>query len=580
MDKTHYKPLYSNSRALVIGINKYHDFPELEFAKNDAEEISNLLINKFGFPKENMTLLLDDDATRQNILDTYLEYSNSSLPDDRILVYFAGHGHTIEGRRKDVGYLVPVEAPVDRLSSLISWDQFIYNSDAIQAKHLLFIMDACYGGLILNRNVPFGSNRFLTNMLQRYSRQALTAGKADEPVADSGGPIPGHSIFTGHLINALTGDAISGKGLITANGIMSYVHNQVGMDNYSRQTPHFGYIEGNGDFIFTNPNSYDAIGEDETGNSTMIEIPSSSPELEKPIDSIKDSILQYLGDRNHIQLDALVNGQIRKFLAETNESQVPVTDIPLNEETLTQRLRLYESITAELQTTMILLCYYGDDSFRPIIRKIIQRVIEAPAKVNGLQSWLTLRYYPSILLLYSGGISAIAAQKFISLADLLLSPVQDVTIIHGDDKGIIPVVISMRDMARMNIFQRIPGHEKHYCPRSEYLYKSLQPYIDDLLLLGKGYNIHFDHFEILLALQTADLFEQNKNHIWGPIGRFGWKHTSRVYDSSPYKDLLKDAIPQADKWLPIQAGLFNSSFERFVQIASKFQEKLDKLPYY
>ena len=68
---------------------------------------------------------------------------------------------------------------------------------------MLFVMDACYGGLVFTRSLAPGSMRFLKDMLLRYSRQVLTAGKADEVVADSGGPVSGHSIFTGYFIEAL-----------------------------------------------------------------------------------------------------------------------------------------------------------------------------------------------------------------------------------------------------------------------------------------------------------------------------------------------------------------------------------------
>jgi uncharacterized caspase-like protein len=78
---------------------------------------------------------------------------------------------------------------------------------------MLFLMDACYGGLALTRTtIPPGSMRFLKDMLQRYSRQVLTAGKADEVVSDAGGTRPGHSIFTSHLLDGLDG-AIGDEGL-------------------------------------------------------------------------------------------------------------------------------------------------------------------------------------------------------------------------------------------------------------------------------------------------------------------------------------------------------------------------------
>ena len=65
-------------------------------------------------------------------------------------------------------------------------------------------------------------------MCKRLSRQVLTAGKADETVSDGNGPISGHSIFTGHLIQGLEGKAATKEGIITANGVMAYVYDKVG----------------------------------------------------------------------------------------------------------------------------------------------------------------------------------------------------------------------------------------------------------------------------------------------------------------------------------------------------------------
>src|SRR5438067_13740703 len=101
-------------------------------------------------------------------------------------------------------------------------------------------MDACYGGLAIMRALKPGSMRFLKDMLMRHSRQVLTAGKADEVVADRGGPLPNHSVFTGHLLEALSGKAADAEGLLTANGVMTYVYHLVGRDAGSQQTPHFG----------------------------------------------------------------------------------------------------------------------------------------------------------------------------------------------------------------------------------------------------------------------------------------------------------------------------------------------------
>jgi len=201
-----YKPSYNESWALVIGINEYRHTNPLEIARADAQSIRDVLIRDFKFPKKNICTLLDGQATRARIMERFLAYE-SLAPDDRLLVFFAGHGSTVEGSRGAIGYLVPVDGNLKDKSSLIRWDDLTRNADIIPAKHILFVMDACYSGLAIQRASTPGERRFVTDMLQRRSRQVITAGKADEVVADGGGPTGSNSIFTAYLLEGLGGDA-------------------------------------------------------------------------------------------------------------------------------------------------------------------------------------------------------------------------------------------------------------------------------------------------------------------------------------------------------------------------------------
>jgi hypothetical protein len=86
-------------------------------------------------------------------------------------------------------------------------------AESLAAKHVLFVMDACYSGRALTRGA--GSGSFARENAKRIGRQMLTAGGADQPVAD-GGP-NGHSIFTWTFLQALAGKAdLNGDRLITA----------------------------------------------------------------------------------------------------------------------------------------------------------------------------------------------------------------------------------------------------------------------------------------------------------------------------------------------------------------------------
>ena len=59
--------IYDNSWAVIIGINEYEHVDKLNYAVQDAEAIQDLLISNFNFPKENIIMLTDGDATLTNI---------------------------------------------------------------------------------------------------------------------------------------------------------------------------------------------------------------------------------------------------------------------------------------------------------------------------------------------------------------------------------------------------------------------------------------------------------------------------------------------------------------------------------
>lgn len=102
----------------------------------------------------------------------------------------------------------------------------------------------------------------------------------------------------------------------------------------------------------------------------------------------------------------------------------------------------------------------------------------------------------------------------------------------------------------MELFKQLPGHERYYVPRSEYLFKSLQPAVEDLLFLGNSYEELFDRFEIFYALTYADINARKKpGYLWGPVGRFAWKGRHGL-SRSPYDIVCEEAVQQGAAWAP------------------------------
>ena len=141
--------IYDDSWAVIIGIDKYDNLSNLDYAVADAEAVKDMLINKFDYKEENVRLLLNEDANRTNIVKVISDVSLKAGENDRILVFYAGHGETMplpEGG--EMGYLVPIDGNQDNLlASAIPMDDLKRLSNMSKAKHMLFLVDACYGGL-------------------------------------------------------------------------------------------------------------------------------------------------------------------------------------------------------------------------------------------------------------------------------------------------------------------------------------------------------------------------------------------------------------------------------------------------
>jgi hypothetical protein len=244
---------YTNSYALVIGIDMYpaSAWKKLSYAVKDAYGIAEYLARQ-GFQ---VISLYNQQATKEAIIYQMQNVLARRVGrNDRILVFFAGHGYTERLGDKDYGYIVPYDGKSDSSSYLSMEELHALSRKMDNAKHQLFIMDACYGGLLGLRSGALDANRpyYLEEITRRKARQILTAGGANQQVVDGG---PGrHSLFTGQLLKALQeglGD-LNGDGYITFSELASYLI-RAAANTY--QTPGSGTLPGHelGEFLFRAP---------------------------------------------------------------------------------------------------------------------------------------------------------------------------------------------------------------------------------------------------------------------------------------------------------------------------------------
>jgi len=253
---------YGVTWLVVIGINSYQRVEKLDYALSDAEAFRLMMIKAHGVSEENILTLYNENATRDQVafaLGDALADPARVQPEDRVIIFFAGHGTqapTVRGG-EIMGYLLPVDAdPANLASTAISMREINESARRIPARSILFLIDACYGGIAgqearsgeLERN-PY---KLLEMAGHEPAIQLITAGDANQPAFEA--EKYGHSLFSFYLLKALAGEAdLSRDGIMSAADIFDYVAPHVIQTSGGRQTPKMFSLYGNGQVLFFPP---------------------------------------------------------------------------------------------------------------------------------------------------------------------------------------------------------------------------------------------------------------------------------------------------------------------------------------
>ena len=251
---------YENDWAVVVGINDYanDEIADLNYAVSDAEDIRGMLIEYFGFKDDNIVSLINEQATAINIKREISGLAKKTGENDRIVIFFAGHGMTEDlPSGGEMGYLVPYDGDLEDLYlTSIPMKELRNLSDRFDAKHVLFLVDACYGGLaaVGTRGLSTKIAGYYDKIFRGKSRQIITAGGKGETVIEKADW--GHSAFTYNLLRGLKDwmADLDNDGYITGEEIGIYLKKRVTEDSELHQTPTIGrFTTDQGEVLFKRP---------------------------------------------------------------------------------------------------------------------------------------------------------------------------------------------------------------------------------------------------------------------------------------------------------------------------------------
>jgi len=236
--------------ALVVGIDSYRDKEmNLKLAAKDARDVSDFLKERQHlFSRADVKVLLNRDATRENISRAFKDQFRPARKEDVVIIYVAGHG-TAHPPRSSNFYFLPHDLDRSRIpeTSLLMNDRNLFQHTG--SDRMLLVADACTSGGYLSglaRGIPPTADEYLPVFKNLFGRFGMSAAGPGEIAEES--PKFGNGIFTFFFLRGLRGAAdVDRDGVITVKELFEYVASETRKETKGRQNPQLYSVKGEAD---------------------------------------------------------------------------------------------------------------------------------------------------------------------------------------------------------------------------------------------------------------------------------------------------------------------------------------------
>ncbi len=237
---------YGTVYSLCVGINNFVDnnYGSLTYADKDAEELHQLLVEKFGVG-DGTIKLVDQEANYRDIVSSIENIKKLAKLEDIVIIFFATHGEFLRhngstdfylvSHDSDHNNLIPTSLAMRTLKSLVS---------EIKSERKVIFLDTCHSGGITRRDGRDVSSDVKEEIFKNFSSEdfvIITSCLENESSHES--KKFEHGVFTYYLLSGLTGaveiknDTIDLYTLFVY--INKYVKEYVKSEHKRSQTPRF-----------------------------------------------------------------------------------------------------------------------------------------------------------------------------------------------------------------------------------------------------------------------------------------------------------------------------------------------------
>jgi len=215
--------------AVVVGVNKYAKSP-LRFCVPDARLVADTLVKHCGLPRDHVLLMTDDqDNQRLHPRKTHLQeqipaFLRKAEQRDTVLVFFAGHGMTVEGQ----SFLCPIDfdSAADRSTG---WrvDELRSVLQDCRAGQKLLILDCCHSGGAVTTS-GFGATPQELGGTFTTAQGLITFASCRTNQTSLESAELGHGVFTNAMAAGMAGEAdFDHNGIIDSDELYRHLLVQV-----------------------------------------------------------------------------------------------------------------------------------------------------------------------------------------------------------------------------------------------------------------------------------------------------------------------------------------------------------------
>jgi tetratricopeptide (TPR) repeat protein len=197
--------------ALIVGVSQYQHIDSLRYADDDALAFYNYLISPAGgsVPKSNIQLLVNEKATFGQLDRALGNLLDFVKPNDRVFVYFSGHGDQETKTIAQRGFLLTHDSFSSNYNStafaVIYLQDYIATLSTKNQAQVIMFLDACRAGKLAGSEiggVQLTGQQLLKQVSNEVKFMACQANEVSLEGQQWGG---GRGLFSYHLIRGLQG---------------------------------------------------------------------------------------------------------------------------------------------------------------------------------------------------------------------------------------------------------------------------------------------------------------------------------------------------------------------------------------